>query len=160
MESASLLLSTVSSLHSVLITLYLVSYALEGTEQSSNSLGIIIFFAILLHKLPASVGLGSFLKGEGVGMDEAFFSILSFTLSSPISSIFFFILLSLMPDYKQSMPIFLSIVLLISAGTFLYVATIHILPTSLSKSTSKLETVFLGFGIMLPYLLHAAIDLD
>ena len=92
---------------------------------------MVIYFAILLHKLPTSVGLGSFLKGSGSTETNSLKSIAWFTLSSPISTIFFYLLLCTMPDNSPkdfNMPLVLGVLLLVSAGTFLYVATIHILP--------------------------------
>lgn len=42
------------------------------TGSSSQGLGMIIFFAVLLHKAPAAIGFGTFLYHEGLrGFDVA-----------------------------------------------------------------------------------------
>lgn len=98
-------------------------------QGSSQSLGLVIFFAILIHKIPASMGLGSYLMGCGV---ENYLShILSFTLSSPLFNILTFVLLSTLSVDKKShetIAFHIGVLLLISAGTFLHVSTVLILP--------------------------------
>ena len=57
----------------------------------SNSLGMLIFVAILVHKIPASIGLGSFLLAcPGVNHLR---HLLAFTLASPIVCILTFLAL-------------------------------------------------------------------
>ena len=119
---------------------------------------MIIYFAILLHKIPASIGLGTFLKGKAVDDIEAFKCILAFTLSSPISTIVCYLSLSAIPytSDKLNLPLLLAVLLLISAGTFLYVATIHILPATLShdKKMTKGEVATLCLSMLFPFILH------
>ena len=35
--------------------------SVAATEDSASNVGVVIFFAILMHKIPASIGLGTFL---------------------------------------------------------------------------------------------------
>ena len=71
------------------------SYLISGqqSERSSSKLGLVIFFAILMHKIPASVGLGTFLQHSGLQNKALVKHLLAFTLSSPIACTITFIIL-------------------------------------------------------------------
>ena len=89
---------------------------------------MVIFFAILLHKVPASIGLGTYLQRCQLS-DMGFITyLLSFTLTSPTVAILSFIILQNLGWSIDNFKIVVGRLLLISAGTFLYVATMHILP--------------------------------
>lgn len=92
---------------------------------------MIVFVAIMLHKLPASVGFGSFLQHAGLkGFDHAK-HLLAFTLSSPLMNILLYFSLCASKSSAGdlgTLQFWVGILMLISAGSFLYVATIHILP--------------------------------
>mmetsp|Transcript_11106 Transcript_11106/g.14965 ORF Transcript_11106/g.14965 Transcript_11106/m.14965 type:complete len:147 (+) Transcript_11106:687-1127(+) len=92
---------------------------------------MIIFVAIMLHKAPASVGFGTFLQHQGLkGFDHAK-HLLAFTASSPIMNIVLFFGLCASQQKStdlNTLQFWVGILMLISAGSFLYVATIHILP--------------------------------
>lgn len=92
---------------------------------------MIIFLAILMHKIPASIGLGSFLSHCQLSKRTLFGHLLAFTATSPISCIVTFLILCGI-DIESSDTVklqsYVGVILLLSAGTFLYVSTIHILP--------------------------------
>ena len=92
---------------------------------------MIVFVAIMMHKAPASVGFGSFLQHQGLkGFDHAK-HLLAFTLSSPLMNILLFFGLCASQSKAgelETLQFWVGILMLISAGSFLYVATIHILP--------------------------------
>ncbi len=81
----------------------------------------------MLHKAPGSFGLGSFLLSSGLESREVLKSILYFTISAPMSALLTFLVVrgGLLKDVSRDT---LALCLLFSAGTFLYVATAHILP--------------------------------
>lgn len=84
-----------------------------------------------MHKIPATLGLGTFLNHMKLKVGEVFLHILAFTLTSPICSITAFYLLKLSKleeAAKQDLGLWVGMLLLVSSGTFLYVATIQILP--------------------------------
>ena len=101
----------------------------EGGEGGA-SLGLVIFFAILLHKIPASIGLGTFLCSCNLPKHSTMYHMLSFTGTSPLSNIIVFILLINLEleAYLEQLQFWVGVLLVFSGGTFLYVATIHILP--------------------------------
>ena len=62
--------------HSVADGVSLAASLFFSEVSESKSIGLVIYFAILIHKIPASIGLGSFLRGKGVDEKTALRSIL------------------------------------------------------------------------------------
>ena len=58
----------------------------HGHHHGSN-LGIVIFIAILMHKIPASVGLGTFLKHNNLSQQKFVMYLSAFTATSPIATV-------------------------------------------------------------------------
>lgn len=65
-----------------------------GNDEGS-SLGLVIFVAIMLHKLPSSIGFGTFLLHSGKKGYGVLKHLCVFTLSSPIACILTYFILSL-----------------------------------------------------------------
>ena len=97
----------------------------------AEGLGMIIFLAIMLHKAPATLGFGSFVHHQGCRGWQLARHILAFTLSAPIVTILVYF--GLVAAESEATDLgrlqwWVGILMLLSAGSFLYVATIHILP--------------------------------
>ncbi|VDP10692.1 unnamed protein product [Soboliphyme baturini] len=88
---------------------------------------IIVFLAIMLHKGPAAFGLVSFLLHECIDKSRIRRYLLLFSLSAPFFSLSTFGFLFHTSNSKSDFDA-TGILLLMSAGTFLFVATVHILP--------------------------------
>jgi len=102
-----------------------------GAASASNqtSLELIVFLAIMLHKAPSAFGLSTYLLHEGYPRKMIRQHLLAFSLSAPISAIITRCILNTGTlEDPFSMRKWTGILLLFSAGTFLYVATVHILP--------------------------------
>lgn len=154
----------------------LVSMSMKSQSGKSNSLGMLIFVAILAHKIPASIGLGSFL----ISCPSAnhFWHLIAFTITSPAVTVVMFVALMVYENTsaahlgQKAMSLFVGCILLFSAGTFLYVALLHILPEALkdqqqqeddedqvessSQSACSIVTEFIVItcGMAVPYVLH------
>jgi zinc transporter 9 len=115
------------------------SLFLSTKSAASSGLGILIFFAILLHDGPASIGFGSFLHHAGLRGWNSAKHILAFTLSAPLTCLISFYLLKVLnvQTEEKVLMFWVGILLLISSGTFLYVATIHIFPEVFSNKNSN-----------------------
>ncbi|KAL2915815.1 hypothetical protein HK105_204516 [Polyrhizophydium stewartii] len=102
-----------------------------GAASSSNteSLELIVFLAIMLHKAPSAFGLCTFLMQEGYSRREIRSHLLVFSAAAPLAAIVTFLAVTqadiASPARTQ---LWTGVLLLFSAGTFLYVATVHILP--------------------------------
>ena len=118
-------------LHSAADGIALGASLFISTKSIANgSLGVIVFMAVLLHKVPAAIGFGSFLLHEGKNSKEMLKYLLWFTTTSPLLAAltFFALELSGIKTLSDSLMFWVGVLLLFSAGAFLYVATIHILP--------------------------------
>ncbi|KAI9762952.1 MAG: hypothetical protein M4579_000015 [Chaenotheca gracillima] len=101
--------------------------ALGASSSTANtSLGIIIFFAIMVHKAPAAFGLTSVLLKQGLTKRQARAHLIIFSLAAPIGAISTWTLVHLLrgdtAGDETSTQWWTGILLLFSAGTFLYVA--------------------------------------
>ncbi|KAH6584772.1 hypothetical protein BASA82_000965 [Batrachochytrium salamandrivorans] len=140
-----------------------------ATTSGANSLELIVFAAIMLHKAPSAFGLCTYLLQEGHSRRAIRSHLLVFSAAAPIAAILTFLAL-LQADVRDpiSTQLWTGVLLLFSAGTFLYVATIHVLPEIYQnqgsshdhahhhhseKSLSKLQIVVLLIGFVTPMLL-------
>jgi len=99
--------------------------AVGASVSSSMETGAIVFLAIMLHKGPAAFGLSSFLKHIKVEESKSKLYLILFALSSPIVAILTFFALK---DTSFATDENIGLALLFSAGTFVYVATVDVLP--------------------------------
>ena len=99
--------------------------AVGASVSSSTETGLIVFVAIMLHKGPAAFGLSSFLKHIDIEESKAKMYLILFALSSPLMAILTFFALK---DTSFAIDDNIALTLLFSAGTFIYVATVDVLP--------------------------------
>ena len=99
--------------------------AVGASVSSSTETGLVVFVAIMIHKGPAAFGLSSFLKHIKIPAFKSKIYLFSFALASPISSILTFFILK---DTSFATNDNIGLALLFSAGTFIYVATVDVLP--------------------------------
>ena len=124
--------------------------ALGASVTSSTETGLIVFAAIMLHKGPTAFGLSSFLAHIETEKARSQLYLLLFALTSPIAAIFAFYTLR---DSALASDVNVGLALLFSAGTFLYVATVDVLPEVHShEHDGKSPTSFIILGILLVLL--------
>eukprot|EP00826_Nyctotherus_ovalis_P040072 TRINITY_DN3905_c0_g5_i1.p2 TRINITY_DN3905_c0_g5~~TRINITY_DN3905_c0_g5_i1.p2 ORF type:complete len:180 (-),score=38.34 TRINITY_DN3905_c0_g5_i1:150-689(-) len=124
MGSPSVLLDTVNVIY---------SYLVKGF-----SFGFLIFLALMLHKAPEAFSVGAFLIHERCSKKSVYLIITVSTplpqliaLITPVVAIVAYFCISLATggsDESRENYSLVAICLLISAGSFLYVATIHVMP--------------------------------
>ncbi|KAJ2083956.1 hypothetical protein H4R24_000399 [Coemansia sp. RSA 988] len=111
--------------------------AQTGTDEHSSSLEIIVFLALLLHKAPAAFGLITTLKQQGFARYKLGIWLTVFAASAPLAALVTFaVFLLVNPTSNQhelremdepAVQPWTGIIMLYSAGTFLYVAMAHTL---------------------------------
>ncbi|KAI9934896.1 hypothetical protein MW887_000517 [Aspergillus wentii] len=119
-----------------------------GASSSDTGLSFIIFFAIMVHKAPASFGLTSVLLKQGLSSRAARTHLLVFSLAAPLGALATFLFVQIMgaggsvdevgTRWRTGM------LLLFSGGTFLYVA-MHTMQENSPNSASREITVN-GYG--------------
>ena len=124
--------------------------AVGASVSSSNETGLIVFVAIMLHKGPAAFGLSSFLKHIKINESKSKWYLFAFALSSPIMAILTFFVLK---DSLFATVDNIGLALLFSAGTFIYVATVDVLPEVHSHDHNHDPPVwFVILGIFVVFL--------
>ncbi|RKO99341.1 hypothetical protein CXG81DRAFT_5364, partial [Caulochytrium protostelioides] len=110
--------------------------ASAASAAAGPSLQMVVFVALLLHKAPAALGLASVLLGEGRARAQVRRHVLYFSLAAPVAALATYGVLWLsapaaggVPDPLRHLTVqrWTGVALLFSAGTFLYVAAVHIL---------------------------------
>ncbi|GBM26274.1 Zinc transporter ZIP9-A [Araneus ventricosus] len=139
-----------------------------AVTTSHTDIEMIVFTAIMLHKAPAAFGLVTFLMHEGLDRVRIRKHLLIFALAAPVLAIVTYFGISQSTKEKLSSLNATGIAMLFSAGTFLYVATVHVLPEIAvqshrhspigdnspdSKGFKKVELLALVVGALLPLLL-------
>ncbi|KAJ8327253.1 hypothetical protein BDV3_000362 [Batrachochytrium dendrobatidis] len=135
-----------------------------ASTSGADKLELIVFAAIMLHKAPSAFGLCTYLLQEGHSRRAIRQQLLIFSAAAPISAMITFLALfqaDLSDPYSTQL--WTGILLLFSAGTFLYVATIHVLPeiyqtqgssyNHSEKSLSKTQIIVLLAGFITPMIL-------
>ncbi|KRZ52994.1 Zinc transporter ZIP9 [Trichinella nativa] len=104
--------------------------ALGAAAFADSSVTFIIFLAVLLHKAPAAFGLSTYLLNEGFEKSKIRKLLIIFSSSAPLATLLTFAGISQaqISHSASSSSNVIGILLLISAGSFLFVATVHILP--------------------------------
>ncbi|KPP79551.1 zinc transporter ZIP9-like [Scleropages formosus] len=137
-----------------------------AASTSQTSVQLIVFVAIMLHKAPAAFGLVSFLMHAGLERNRIRKHLLVFALAAPVLAMLTFLGLSQSSKEALSEVNATGVAMLFSAGTFLYVATVHVLPEvggtghshapnggTGGKGLSKVEVGSLVLGCLIPLVL-------
>lgn len=146
-------------------TLGLVIHALAdgialgaAARSSRGQVEMIIFLAIMLHKAPAAFSLVVFLIHMGLKHSTIRRHLLAFSLSAPLAALVTYFGLNQSSKESLQQSNATGVAMLFSAGTFLFVATVHVLPELLqNKSLDRRELMFLVGGAFLPIILAQTI---
>lgn len=106
-----------------------------AATTSQADVELIVFLAIMLHKAPAAFGLVSFLLHEGVDRKRIGRHLLIFSFSAPCLALLTYFGIGKEGKETLSNVNATGLAMLFSAGTFLYVATVHVLPELMTRSS-------------------------
>lgn len=129
-----------------------------AATTSHRQVELIIFLAIMLHKGPAAFSLVVFLIHMGLKHSTIRRHLLAFSLSAPIAALVTYFGLSQSSKEALRQTNATGVAMLFSAGTFLYVATVHVLPELIqNKLLSRIELLCLVAGSFLPIVLSSCL---
>jgi zinc and cadmium transporter len=117
-----------------------------GAANHQVGLGLMVFIAILAHKIPSSFSLSAILRGEGYGRIKALWMNALFALMVPIGAAIYVGLRELVAVEK-----FTAFALAFSGGTFLHLSLSDILPDLHRRGGSKWRltgALLAGLGLM------------
>jgi zinc and cadmium transporter len=103
-----------------------------GAANHEAGLGLLVFIAILAHKVPSSFSLSAILRGEGYGRIRALWMNAFFALMVPLGAAIYVGLRELVAVEQ-----FTSYALAFSGGTFLHLSLSDILPDLHRRAGSK-----------------------
>ncbi|XP_004925979.1 zinc transporter ZIP9 [Bombyx mori] len=153
--------------------------ALGAAATTSHAdVEVIVFLAIMLHKAPAAFGLVTFLMHAGLERNRIRRHLLIFSCAAPLLALLTYFGIGNESKQTLSEVNATGIAMLFSAGTFLYVATVHVLPelthtqhthtllpTQEGMPTKRgfgglqiFEVIILSVGALLPVLLAMGHD--
>jgi zinc and cadmium transporter len=105
-----------------------------GAASGEDRLGLLVFLAILAHKIPSSFSLSAILRAEGYSRGRALAMNAIFALMVPLGAGLYVALRELV--HAES---FTSFALAASAGTFLHLALSDIIPDLHRRASSRLR---------------------
>merc|ERR1712168_329526 len=111
--------------------------ALGAAARTQTSVELIVFIAIMLHKAPAAFGLVSFLLHERYDRNRIRRHLSIFSAAAPLLAIITYFGLSQSSKETLTKVNATGVAMLFSAGTFLYVATVHVLPELAARGSQN-----------------------
>uniref|UniRef100_W5NF24 Zinc transporter ZIP9 n=1 Tax=Lepisosteus oculatus TaxID=7918 RepID=W5NF24_LEPOC len=108
-----------------------------AVASAQISVQVIVFFAVILHKAPAAFGLVSFLLHTSLEKRQIQKHLFAFSVAAPLLAIATYFFLSMTGGSSERRLKATGIGMLFSAGTFLYVATVHVLPEISSRGQQR-----------------------
>ncbi len=111
----------------------------------SEPLGIMVGFAILMHKLPTGFSLSSIMLTGKYSKNEIIWFVFIFSLMTPVGAIFSNIL------FKEITKDLLDMMIAFIAGTFLYLGASDLLPQTHEERSPKI-ILFVIFGALIGIL--------
>jgi len=105
-----------------------------GAASTETALGLLVFLAILAHKVPSSFSLSSILRAEGYSRRRALLMNGVFALMVPIGAVLYLVLRAIVAAEN-----FTPLALAASAGTFLHLSLSDILPDLHRRGGSKVK---------------------
>ena len=114
-----------------------------SAATSSISVTVTVALAVLIHKGPAAFSLGIFSMHEREQRNDSIRDVVIFSLSTPVMMMLAFYVLKGLETHL------IGLVMLFSAGTFLYVATVDTLPDIHNPETGRKTMSYVLFGAIL-----------
>jgi zinc transporter 9 len=129
--------------------------AMGAAALSGNaSLTALVGAAMVLHKAAMALGLSTYLMSCHWSWARSQRTLIIFSATAPVSAVTTYMLLGAVPLFTT--PTAVALILLVSGGTFLYAATMHILPEVLAAGgggMSREQLIAVSVGCLAPVVL-------
>lgn len=122
--------------------------------QMDKAVGIVVLFAVLLHKIPDGLTLSSIIYTKSRSRKKAVYA--SFLLG--LSTVAGALATMSATQFFAANPVILPFALSLTAGMFLYIVTIDLLPAVIALKNKRVSIYFF-YGILLYIGLHEVLDL-
>ena len=120
-----------------------------AAASGETTVSVLVAFGVLVHRVPAALSLGIFSSHESNSKKSLLTGFLIFALASPIAAVVSYLILD---GVKESI---IGLVMLFSAGTFIYVTTVDTLPAIHNPETGprSARNVIVSAAIFSAFLL-------
>lgn len=120
-----------------------------GVGMAEPELGLIIFIAIIAHKATAAFSLATIFRLADFSIKKTLTLILLFSFMTPLGALVSLPFIESMKDFSLAIPTGLT------AGTFLYVATLDLLPEAFHTDKNRASIfVWLILGVMVMFIIR------
>lgn len=124
--------------------------------EGSAALTFTMVLVIMMHKFPAAFSVSAFSLHERHNRRRSKIDLLVFAAATPVAIIIFWNL------FSEVSPVGRGLAVLFSAGTFLYIATVDVLPAMHVTAKSRRVAAFVLVGVVAVFLLtlvaHSFLD--
>ena len=145
---SSIVLAAGLSVHALADGVAIGSAAVAGDSAFSA----LVALAVLLHRVPAAFSLGLFTLHETSDQARATLGLVAFAAATPAAILLSYLLLDGASDRV------IALVLMFSAGTFVYVATVDTLPAIHNPDTGRRSVVMVLLGAALFAAVFLVVD--
>ena len=118
------------------------------------SIAIAVAMGVIAHKIPAAFSLGVFSMHERGDASKSWKDLILFSLATPLMIILAYYAFGDVSEYN------IGLAMLFAGGTFLYVATVDVLPDIHHMETGKKALVHVLIGVMLMVFLLLILDMS
>ncbi|MGY8755311.1 MAG: ZIP family metal transporter [Candidatus Poseidoniales archaeon] len=118
------------------------------------SIALAVAVGVIAHKIPAAFSIGIFSMHERNQAKDAWKDLILFAIAAPITIILAFLLLGGVDEQ------WIGLAILFSGGTFLYVATVDVLPDVHHTDTGKKALFHVLIGVVIMVVLLVGIDMS
>lgn len=119
-----------------------------GVGMAEPELGFVIFIAIVAHKATASFSLATIFRLADFSRKKTIGLIILFSFMTPLGALITLPFIDTLKEINLAIPMGLT------AGTFLYVVTMDLLPEAFHSDKERVSTfVWLVFGIFIMFLI-------
>ncbi|KAF9468625.1 Zinc/iron permease [Collybia nuda] len=133
-----------------------VSSLTKDESGGASKLSLIVFLALIVHKAPTALALTTSLLATSLPRAQCKKHLAIFSASSPTGALGSYLLFSFLGTHDEG---WTGIALLISGGTFLYVATVlqsvsgHSNSSGSGEMRAATRVLFISIGMFVPFLL-------
>jgi zinc transporter ZupT len=132
--------ASLAALAGLLIHTFFDGVAIAAGFQLREAVGILMFLAVLLHKIPAGLSLSSNMNAARRGRRSAFLSVVAIAASTVLGALVTFALGEMEPATAHA-------ALALATGTLIYIAASDLIPaTNPAKSRWSILFVLAGVG--------------
>lgn len=115
--------------------------------QQSTTLTFTIVLVVMMHKFPAAFSISAFSLHERHNRNRSKLDLLIFSAATPIAILIFW------NFFMDVSDVLLGFAVLFSAGTFLYIATVDVLPAMHVGSRARRVAALVTFGVLIVFVL-------